>query len=89
MTLKVLIDIEGWIGAAVILIAYFLISTKRLTGDSLAYQTMNLAGGLLLILNTIYYGAYPSSGVNLVWAGIAVYAIGKKRIAIRNRWHRC
>ncbi len=78
-----IIDILGWIGALLVTIAFFLVSTRRAAGDSLRYQLLNLAGGVLLIINTVFYGAYPSSVVNLVWVGIAVYALvtGRKHRA--------
>jgi hypothetical protein len=75
MSTNTMIDILGWIGALLVTIAFFLVSTRRAAGDSLRYQLLNLIGGVLLIINTVFYGAYPSSVVNLVWVGIAVYAI--------------
>ena len=74
---SVLIDVIGWIGAVSILVAYALVSAKKLEGTSTPYQLLNLAGGVCLIANTIYYRAYPSTFVNLVWAGIAIYTIGR------------
>ena len=68
-------DVLGWFGAALLLGAYALVSSKRLEGDSVAYQSLNLAGSALLIVNSAYYGAYPSVGVNVVWIGIAVFTI--------------
>ena len=47
----------------------------QVPGTSIPYQLLNLAGGACLIFNTIYYRAYPSTFVNLVWAGIAIYTI--------------
>ncbi len=72
-----LIDILGWIGAIALLVAYALISAKRVEGDSTGYQLLNLVGSILLILNTLYYGAYPSSFLNLFWMGVALYALRK------------
>ena len=69
------IDILGWIGALLVILAYFMVSTRRVAGDALAYQLLNIAGGILLIINTVFYGAYPSSGVNLVWVAIGTYSI--------------
>ena len=69
------LDVLGWIGAAFILAAYGLVSFKKLAPDSFAYQGLNIAASILLLINTIYYGAYPSSFVNAVWAVIAVVAI--------------
>ena len=78
MTHNFLIDIVGWIGAAVLLFAYGLVSTRKTTGDSAVYQWMNLAGSALLIVNSFFYGAYPSSGVNLVWICIAFYSLFRR-----------
>jgi drug/metabolite transporter (DMT)-like permease len=72
---SILIDVIGWIGAISILVAYALVSTRKLEGNSIPYQLLNLAGGACLIVNTIYYRAYPSTFVNLVWAGIAICTI--------------
>jgi hypothetical protein len=80
-----LIDIIGWIGAVAVLVAYGLVSTKKLESNSTAYHLLNLAGGIFLITNTIYYRAYPSTMVNLVWAGIAVYGIVKYSKAAEKR----
>ncbi len=69
------IDILGWIGAIALLVAYALISAKKVEGDSRGYQLLNLVGSILLLLNTLYYGAYPSSFLNLFWMGVALYAL--------------
>ncbi len=73
----VLINILGWIGAIALLVAYALISAKRVEGDSTGYQLLNLVGSILLMLNTLYYRAYPSSFLNLFWMGVALYALRK------------
>ncbi|MGC2353759.1 MAG: hypothetical protein WA496_10205 [Candidatus Udaeobacter sp.] len=68
-------DAIGWVGAAALLVAYAMISHKKLEGDSATYQLLNISGSLLLAANTIFYGSYPSTFVNLIWAGIAVFSI--------------
>jgi hypothetical protein len=72
-------DVIGWVGAAALLVAYAMISHKKLEGDSAAYQLLNISGSILLALNTIFYGSYPSTFVNLIWAGIAVFSIAARR----------
>jgi drug/metabolite transporter (DMT)-like permease len=74
-------DALGWAGAAALLLAYAMVSSKKLEGDSTAYQTLNIIGSLLLAVNTVFYRAYPSTFVNMVWIGIAVFSI-----ATRKRW---
>ena len=72
-------DAIGWAGAAALLIAYAMVSSKKLEGNSTAYQFLNIVGSLLLAANTIFYRAYPSSFVNLIWMGIAVFSIATRR----------
>lgn len=65
------IDILGWSGALLLLIAFALVSNDRLKATGLRYQCLNIIGSLLLLTNNVFYGAYPSGFVNLVWAGVA------------------
>lgn len=70
-----IIDSIGWIGALLILIGYGLISFKKIEGNSLKFQLLNIFGSVFLAINTYYYGAIPSTLVNVVWAIIAIAAI--------------
>jgi hypothetical protein len=72
-------DAIGWAGAAFLLVAYAMISAKKLEADSTAYQFLNIIGSLFLVANTIFYRAYPSSFVNVIWAGIAVLSIATRK----------
>jgi len=72
---NLVVDVAGWVGVAGLLIAYGLVSAKRIDGDSVVYQVLNVAGAGLLIVNSFYYGAYPSVGINVIWIGIGVYTL--------------
>jgi hypothetical protein len=76
--MQILIDTMGWIGTVLYLIAYALVSLKKVEGDSVLYQGINLVAGILLIVNTYYWHAYPSLGLNIVWLGIAVITLARK-----------
>lgn len=80
---RVLIDILGWIGTVTYLVAYGLVSAKKVEGDSWLYQGLNFAAGILLIINTLYLQAYPSAGLNIAWVGIAVFTLCRK-VLVRN-----
>jgi len=84
MSQPALIDLLGWIGTALYLIAYFLVSLKKVEGDSLFYQGMNIIAGVLLVINTFYWRAYPSLGLNAAWIGIGLLTLGRKWILNRN-----
>jgi hypothetical protein len=84
MNNNVWFDAIGWAGAAALLVAYAMVSSKKLEGDSTAFQFLNIVGSLLLAVNTFFYRAYPSSFVNMIWIGIAVFSIAtRKRIPSR------
>lgn len=72
------IDLLGWIGTVLYLVAYLLISIRKLEGDSLPYQAMNILAGILLVINTLYWRAYPSLGLNAAWIGIGLFTLGRK-----------
>jgi hypothetical protein len=76
---QLLIDIAGWLGAGVLLAAYGLISFDKLRPETFRYQFLNAVGSLLLIVNTVYYRAYPSAFVNMIWIVIAFVASVRAR----------
>jgi len=79
MNNQIWFDAIGWVGAILLLVAYAMISSKKLEADSTAYQLLNIIGSLLLVANTIFCRAFPSSFVNVIWAGIAVVSIATRR----------
>lgn len=73
--IQLTVDIIGWIGSIEVITAFALINARKITSRSILYQWLNLTGALFLIINTVYYGAYPSTFINIVWVGIAVYGL--------------
>ncbi len=80
---KFIIDLLGWTGSILSLLAYALVSAKKTAGDSLLYQGMNILAGVLLIIYTLALGAYATTGLNAVWTAIGVLTLGRKWL-IRN-----
>ena len=75
---KLLINILGWTGSVLYLVAYALVSLKRAEGDSLLYQGMNIIAGILLVIYSYSLGAYATTGLNAVWAAIGIFTLGRK-----------
>lgn len=75
MTLKTFIDVAGWSAALLILLAYALLSFGKIQPRSWVYQLMNIAGAAGFIINCAWNGAWPSVALNVVWLGIAFYAL--------------
>ena len=78
--MTVLVDIAGWIGMALLIGAYALVTTGRILGPSLRFQLMNLVGGALLMVNSAWYGAWPSAALNLVWVVIGTTGLLRARL---------
>ena len=54
--------------------AYLMLSMGRLTGQSMAYQAMNVAGAAGFIVNGWWHGALPSATLNVLWLMIGLFA---------------
>ena len=72
------IEIIGWIGAVLIVGAYFFNINGKLKSSSAVYIISNLLGGIFFTINTLVHKAYPSMIVNIIWVIIAVAALLKK-----------
>jgi hypothetical protein len=73
--MNVWIEIVGWTGALLIIIAYGFISAGKLDARSRLYQLMNIFGAAGFIVNSGWNGALPSVGLNVVWLCIGVYTL--------------
>ncbi len=80
MSQAAFMDLFGWVGTILYLIAYYLVSIKKVEGDSFLYQSMNIVAGILLVINTFYWRAYPSLGLNAAWILIGLFTLGRKRM---------
>lgn len=78
ISLEFLIDILGWTGSVLYLLAYALVSAKKTEGDSVLYQGMNILAGMLLVAYTLSLGAYATTGLNAVWVAIGILTLGRK-----------
>jgi hypothetical protein len=76
----IFVNVVGWIGMALLISAYALVTAGRLRGPGLPFQLMNLVGGGSLMVNSAYYGAWPSAALNLVWVVIGVVGLARARL---------
>ena len=66
----------GWYGVTATIIAYALVSFSMLSPTSLLYQSLNFTGALGVTIETYYRKDYQPFWLNLIWAFIALVAIG-------------
>ena len=71
---EIAVEVVGWGGAVLILLAYLLLSAGRLTGQSLLYQGMNVVGAAGFVVNGWWHGALPSAALNVLWLLIGAVA---------------
>jgi hypothetical protein len=79
---QIAVEVAGWAGATLILLAYLLLSAGKLTGQSLVYQGMNVVGAAGFVINGWWHGALPSASLNVLWlliGAVASWRILKKR----------
>ena len=80
--LEIAVEIIGWVGAILILLAYLLLSMGKLTGHSAIYQWMNVVGAAGFTVNGWWHGALPSASLNVIWmliGGVALWRIAQRK----------
>lgn len=78
MTFNLFINILGWTGSILYLLAYALVSAKKTEGDSVLYQGINILAGILLVIYTLSLQAYATTGLNAVWTIIGLITLGRR-----------
>ena len=78
MSNNFIINLLGWTGSILYLLAYALVSMKKTEGDSLLYQGINIVAGVLLVIYTLSLNAYATTGLNAVWVAIGLFTLGRK-----------
>jgi hypothetical protein len=78
MESSLILNILGWTGSVLYLLAYALVSMKKTQGDSLLYQGMNIVAGTLLVIYSIALSAYATIGLNAVWVAIGLFTLGRR-----------
>lgn len=76
--MKLIIDILGWTGSVMIILAYALTLLKNQKYLELG-KIMNLVAGLFIAINCYYYNAIPPFVTNLLWSIIATITIYKSK----------
>ncbi len=69
-------DIIGWAGSIMVVLAYFLMSTKKIK-PGLTYQIMNMIAAIMIAIGLFPRDAWFSFALQIVWALIAIFAIYK------------
>lgn len=66
----------GILGSIFLLFGFYRVNNGRWTNKSVWYELDNVIGAAFIIAYQVYYHAYVSVIVNIVWAGVAVIGLG-------------
>lgn len=70
-------DVIGLFGAFLILLAYVLILTKKLSAENLSYAVLNLLGGVMILYSLLYAWNLPAVIIEVAWISVSVFGIFK------------
>ncbi len=70
-----LIQIIGWAGAVLVILAYVLVTSDRLEGESRLYQVLNLFGAIGVGMSVFEQKAWPALAIQVVWGVVAIMAL--------------
>jgi len=71
------IELFGWYGTVVIVLAYVLVSFSILDATNIWYQILNGTGALGIVFVSFHKKNYQPGVLNIIWTAIAVIAIIK------------
>lgn len=77
--MEMVIETVGWIGMALVVLAYFLVSTKRIEATHPYYPWMNIVGSIGIGVNVFHKQAWPAVTLQVIWALIGLFALFNMR----------
>lgn len=75
--MELFIEVFGWVGAVLLLIAFYVNTRHIYPATSKESLTINVIGGTGLLINGLYHHALPSVALNGVWIAVGVPALIK------------
>jgi hypothetical protein len=70
-------NVLGYIGAGLIVLLYFLNQAGLLSSSDLRFPALNLCAALMLLFSLYFHVNLPSVVIELFWAAISIYGIGR------------
>ncbi|MFG1489337.1 hypothetical protein ABMA58_08810 [Oceanospirillum sp. HFRX-1_2] len=70
-------DLVGNIGVFLVVLAFYLLQTERLTSRDIRYSLLNLTGAILLLISLLFNWNLSSVIIELFWIGISLIGIFK------------
>ena len=87
-TSRLLVESAGWLGACLILSAYFANVSLVLNSDSTIYLCLNVLGAGLLAWNVFVKKSWPAFSLEIVWLLIVLFGIVKISLLQTTRFYK-
>lgn len=78
--LHLIVTFCGYFGAVLLLASFAATSVGRLTTTSRGYHLVNVLGGSALLVSCAAQAAWPSAGLNLIWAAISLLTLAQTTV---------
>lgn len=72
------IQIVGWSGAVLVILAYVLVTSDKIEGEGRLYQWLNLFGAIGVGISVFHQKAWPALAIQAVWGVVALLALLSK-----------
>ena len=76
-------SLVGYLGAAVVILGYFLNQKGRLPSEDWRFPAVNLLGSALVMVSLFHHPNLPSAVIEVFWSSISIYGIRKNLRARR------
>lgn len=70
-----IVQIIGWAGAVLVILAYVLVTSDKIEGESKLYQVLNLFGAVGVGVSVFQQKAWPALAIQVVWGVVALMAL--------------
>lgn len=70
-------DLVGTVGAAAIVVTYFLLQVDKLNSDGLSYSVLNAVGAALILFSLTFKFNLSAFLIEFFWVIISIYGIVK------------
>lgn len=77
MSLNDVAQAIGWVGAVLLTLGYWLVSTGRVDGEGPVFQWVNVLGSLFLGIAAAGGRVWASVALNSLWVGIGLVVLGR------------
>lgn len=70
-----IVQAVGWVGSGMLLLAYLLLSCRKVSSKHISYQALNLFGAITAGIFLHHQKAWSMLALEIIWAGIAGIAL--------------